>query len=198
MSDEEDNIVSIDFGRQVSFERRYEPRFCRHRAKWIDQASRKVGCSNCGEELDPFNELVSISSEWATYKRAGEEYKKDCLAVQERLVDLQRQERNAKARLKKAENRDPVEEFKTDLLDKIAGSIDLAHEKGEYIHKDQLRALGIISRHILPGHAQSSFEIKIGAAIAEIEAREKRQRLHVSGRKKQHQSRMDINKKRGG
>lgn len=74
---------------------------CYHRSYKLSDASRTVSCGKCGALIDPYDALVDLSrrdTEWRVADTAADK-------ARERLADLERRERNAKARVAKWEAR---------------------------------------------------------------------------------------------
>lgn len=78
-------------------ERSYENR-CRHRRLSIDQEHRLVECKECGAEVDPFDVLW----DYAVNERQLYNVEKRRKELYEELNRLKREERNTKARLRRA------------------------------------------------------------------------------------------------
>lgn len=80
-------------------------RACRHRRVELDGQARKVLCSECGAERDPFDALLVIADNLDRYKDWGARYKREATAAAAELEDLKRQVQNAKAQLRRTEGK---------------------------------------------------------------------------------------------
>jgi hypothetical protein len=81
---------------------RRRERFCRHHRFQLDATARRVYCGDCEGEIDAFDALKILADMFervnGRYKHASAEAKR----VEARLQELKRQERNAKARVRRA------------------------------------------------------------------------------------------------
>lgn len=76
-------------------------RYCRHLRTELEETSRRVYCADCEEELDAFDVLVTLAHEFERYESARDEAKRLAKQARKGLDELLRQERNAKARLRR-------------------------------------------------------------------------------------------------
>lgn len=81
--------------------RRGRTRFCLHRRLELDEEARRVYCSDCEAEIPAFDALVKFSREFERWVIARDRARAEAVRASERLADLKRQERNAKARLRR-------------------------------------------------------------------------------------------------
>lgn len=93
---------------------------CFHKQVTVDEQARKVHCARCGDEMDPFRALLDFAQrmqlEGGWLKRLRTEKR----SVATRVEELKREERNAKARLKRAHAKlrvDPVMDAARAVLD---------------------------------------------------------------------------------
>ena len=84
---------------------REETAHCNHRRFNLNTESRRVYCRSCKQEIDPFTALLVFTNEWTYYKDTLEREQAELKKTRERLDDLKRQERNAKARLTRAKRK---------------------------------------------------------------------------------------------
>lgn len=75
--------------------------WCRHKPCTIDSDRRKITCNACEAQLDPFDVLLAVARDLDQYKASRAMYEKDAKRAFNRLEELKRQERNAKARLRR-------------------------------------------------------------------------------------------------
>ena len=175
-----DNIIRLDITTELSeVERERGP--CSHPRKYIDREKRRLYCADCDDDLDPMDTLLSVTGEIRGWEISLKRTREDARKAADRLLDLKRQEKNARSRLSKAVAKDPVEEFKAELMSKLAHGIDVCHDKGEHMHIGTLRGIEHVAIQLLQGRSLQSFVNKVNAAISEIEAREKRKRMRVVG-----------------
>src|SRR5579862_4512772 len=81
--------------------RRPRAKFCRHHRFQLDGGSRRVYCGDCEQEVDAYEALDIMANMFervnGRYKRAAIEARR----IEVRLEELKRQERNAKARVRR-------------------------------------------------------------------------------------------------
>ena len=75
---------------------------CSHNRVEVCEQLRRVTCQDCDEQLDPVEVIIYWARNWATYERAVDRYKCQIERLRTDLEELHRQERNVKARLKRA------------------------------------------------------------------------------------------------
>lgn len=80
----------------------YGKKFCRHERIDLARDNRRAYCRDCGEERDLFDVLERFASRFEHYIATLKEAQRSAKAAREELADLMRQERNAKARVRKA------------------------------------------------------------------------------------------------
>ena len=81
---------------------RPEPPLCLHWAFELDEETRRVTCGRCGREIAPFNALLRLAHEDAHYVRRLAALQAQIRLADARLDGLKREERNAKARIRRA------------------------------------------------------------------------------------------------
>lgn len=102
MSDDVDDVLGVlrgDLPPIASTPRKRNQ--CPHRRSLVDREDRRVTCRDCGVDLDPIEVISQIA-------RVGDQYERAIKAVAEshaRLAELERRERNAKARVRRLEAR---------------------------------------------------------------------------------------------
>lgn len=92
----------IDFmpGAEVTPKRR--EKFCRHRHVIAVEKTRMLECDHCGATIDPFDFIWDWANERVRFRYQNRELQLQCKETQKRLDDLKRQERNIRARIKRA------------------------------------------------------------------------------------------------
>ena len=78
-----------------------ERTWCQHDQVTVDEVCRRVYCRNCGREVDAFGALLKFARRYESYERRVRELKREAAAVGQRVTDLKREERNAKARARR-------------------------------------------------------------------------------------------------
>jgi hypothetical protein len=63
--------------------------------------AHRMRCADCDQEIDCFDWILRMVSKWDQLIDRGRALEKKAKAAQERLDELLRKERNAKARLKR-------------------------------------------------------------------------------------------------
>lgn len=81
---------------------------CIHRDTRLDRAARRVYCRKCGREVEAYAVLEALAHDSSRYIGAREEAKRQAELAQARLEELLRRERNAKARLRRADPPPPA------------------------------------------------------------------------------------------
>lgn len=77
-------------------------RFCQHRVQLVlDQEAHQLICPACNQALDPFTWILDYIRKWARQNTRYRQAVQQANEAETRLLDLQRQERNAKARIRK-------------------------------------------------------------------------------------------------
>jgi len=74
---------------------------CMHRKAIIDEAAHRVYCRECDAELDPLERLLRIANDWERFIRERDRVVRDARVARVRLDELLRQERNARARIRR-------------------------------------------------------------------------------------------------
>lgn len=85
-----------------------KPPPCRHNRSTVSKEERTVHCRDCGVPLDALDVLASLAWEYERWAQQLVQLRVDVKSLSETLVDLQRQERNAKARVRAARQKIPV------------------------------------------------------------------------------------------
>lgn len=68
----------------------------------LDEDSRRAFCRDCGEEVEAFTVLLRLCREPERYMRHLRAVKRELRAREQSLEELRREERNAKARVRRA------------------------------------------------------------------------------------------------
>jgi len=80
---------------------------CRHRRTELDVDARRVYCRDCGLERPPFDVLRDLAGEHERYVEQRKRAQREARLALGRLRELERQERNAKGRVRRARAADP-------------------------------------------------------------------------------------------
>lgn len=75
---------------------------CKHERSVVDARARTVKCSSCNVDMDPIEVLDRIAHDFAEPLRLAQQAHKRRRELQESIGRLEREERNAKARLRTA------------------------------------------------------------------------------------------------
>lgn len=76
---------------------------CTHAGRsTLDETAHALLCSDCGQVLDAFEWIRRFVQRWDRVNTDYQQARQQCSATHERLADLERRERNAKARIRKA------------------------------------------------------------------------------------------------
>ncbi len=101
------NVIHSGIGvsGQARFERKHaEPGQCRHRAGYlVDDASGIVSCRKCKDQVEPFVALSRIAKEASRWRQQEISLQAEVRRLRCVVDDLKREERNARAHLKRAE-----------------------------------------------------------------------------------------------
>jgi hypothetical protein len=98
---EMDNVIKLHNRPKLDLKKYGEEVICRHRSIEVGSYDREVRCQNCHAQLDP----VDIIIQYAREERHLEVFKTKAGSIEKRIYDLEKQERNIKARIKNAEKR---------------------------------------------------------------------------------------------
>lgn len=79
--------------------------YCRHYQLYVVEKYRHLECRKCGAIIDPFDFLFSWACEDYHLDANRKHLKKECRRLSDGLKELKRQERNIKARIKRAGHR---------------------------------------------------------------------------------------------
>jgi hypothetical protein len=108
VSDEDDNVISVDFGDKKpkpSLEIVKRAGFCNHGSLLLHGNTRTVECKRCGAFIDPFDALMSEAHRHTNHWYHGERLEREVAARAEELEKVKRQLKNAKAALARAKRR---------------------------------------------------------------------------------------------
>jgi hypothetical protein len=78
------------------------PGFCSHRRTQFDKTSRRVHCIECGREVEAFTVLMQLAKDREQLDAHRDHTIRATRIAEARLAEIKRQERNAKARMRKA------------------------------------------------------------------------------------------------
>jgi hypothetical protein len=91
---------------------------CFHPGVWVNEAERQIRCRRCDSVLDPFDYLLSMAkrevqlADTVTYLRREERQRRQNI---EKLIQI---ERNAKSRIRRAGNKQPLPLWQNERTDK--------------------------------------------------------------------------------
>lgn len=68
----------------------------------LDDTARRVYCSDCGDEVDPFSALQMLAADFDRWRSARDTAKREAQRVAEELASLKRQRSNLKAQIRRA------------------------------------------------------------------------------------------------
>lgn len=77
---------------------------CHHDRTTVNEAARTVTCRDCGVAVDPIRTLARLAHNREFLVRQGMMLRSEATHLQKRVDDLNRQEKNTKARLRRAEH----------------------------------------------------------------------------------------------
>lgn len=104
----DDNIVQLFPGtekaeHEAPLRTKERPPFCEgsHKRLELDTEARRIYCKDCGREIPAFDALLDLIRYWERYLLAIKEAKRSAAHHQERLDEVKRKERNAKARVRR-------------------------------------------------------------------------------------------------
>lgn len=107
MSEEKATIISIEDAKKGLTVKQDPDKYkCQHKKSVIvDEKEREVYCEDCGKQFDAFEYMLRIArgndSAWDTRAKL----EKEARELAEKVEELKRQERNTKARLKRAQEK---------------------------------------------------------------------------------------------
>ena len=84
------------------------PKPCWHDAVVVDPAERRVTCDGCSAEVDPYEALFNLSRNVDRYEYSAKHARDSARVAEARVAELERQERNVKARIRTAAKRAPA------------------------------------------------------------------------------------------
>jgi hypothetical protein len=84
-------------------------KYCRHRRPEVCREERVVTCADCGATLDPFDVLCTQAEHRVRLMFEAKHLQNEIARHRETIVELKRQEQNAKARIRRAAPEPPEE-----------------------------------------------------------------------------------------
>lgn len=79
--------------------------FCQHARVELDTDVRRVYCRDCGDEVPAFDHLLWLARHFERYVSRVKEAKREAEMRERSLEEVKREERNAKARLRRVRSR---------------------------------------------------------------------------------------------
>lgn len=80
--------------------------YCQHSSANINSGMRSLTCRECGADLDAFDWLLRLSRHTSRYVSARKDAEQRAAAARDRLNEILRLERNAKARLQRLKRKE--------------------------------------------------------------------------------------------
>jgi len=100
------DIITVDFtGERPALESKRSGSYCRHAQVVVDDATRSVKCKACGRPLDAWRVLWREATNQTNLFGRLQDLKARIARATDELTEINRQLRNAKARLKRAKER---------------------------------------------------------------------------------------------
>lgn len=118
--------------------RRTRTSFCAHRHSELDESARRVYCADCKEEVDAFGVLLNLARHRERYVGSIKRARSDARQAGQRLDEVKRMERNARARLRRLKQGLPAIELTPIEIDWLTR---VAREHQPPIHAATLDAL---------------------------------------------------------
>ncbi|QIR27546.1 hypothetical protein [Kluyvera genomosp. 3] len=95
---DEENSLNI----VVTDRKEYAQKCCKHGAVIVEEAERVLRCTQCGIVLDPFEHILSVAYAGESIITEITKLHKRRDELREAVANLEREEKNAKARLRSA------------------------------------------------------------------------------------------------
>lgn len=101
-----ENVITVDFDpdkeRPAFTTKRRRDYRCGHRYKAIDEVLRSVTCRDCEIDIDPLDALLDVARAWEWLQNNSKDIKAKNARARSELDRVDRELRNAKARLRRA------------------------------------------------------------------------------------------------
>lgn len=81
---------------------------CRHDAVWVNEKERTLRCRKCEALIEPFNYLLSLCETESRYIESVKYLRREEQQRRQNIEKLIQIEKNAKARIRKAGNKEPL------------------------------------------------------------------------------------------
>jgi hypothetical protein len=126
------------------FEDERKESWCRHtRCSFtVDRKERSVRCKLCGGEVDPYTAIDAIAQLWGEWESRRKHCEERAKAAEQRLADLERDERNCRSRLsglhKKIMENEPAD---------FAEAIALLRSRQNYTREWTQRRHDLLAKH---------------------------------------------------
>ena len=102
------NTVEVDFSEERPPITRREAPFCHHWRIELDEKTRMCLCLTCGGWLTPWEYLWAVARRDENLAARGNRYESEAKALTDRIEELKKEERNIKARVKRAAGNLPL------------------------------------------------------------------------------------------
>ncbi|AXF75415.1 hypothetical protein LU604_10805 [Erwinia tracheiphila] len=96
-------------------------RFCSHVAVWVNRQERTVRCRRCDTFLDPFNYILTLCDQESKYVESVKYLRQEEKQRRQNIEKLIQIERNAKARIRKAGNKEPLPLWQNEKVEQCPG-----------------------------------------------------------------------------
>lgn len=136
MADEDDKIVRPNFGDPKMTVDRTE-KYCSHKFIVVRARSRTVWCRMCKQEIDPFDVVMDMASDWdrATWRE------REMRELSDKVEQLKTEEANTKARIRNARKQaeQPVEKIEL-FFNELLRRLNEATTQGQIYDADHWAA----------------------------------------------------------
>lgn len=92
---------AIDPPAEIKEKRMWHLDNCRHRRHTLDETAHRMYCSECRQEVDCFDWIVEYTRKWARFNTEYRQAIKQADEARTRIAELERIEKNTKARIRK-------------------------------------------------------------------------------------------------
>ncbi len=75
----------------------------------VDRKERTLRCKQCGSEIDPYLAIASIAHDWERWNASRLHAERRAKAAEQRLADLERDEQNCRARLRRLHQKETAD-----------------------------------------------------------------------------------------
>lgn len=108
----------------------------------VDAKERTLRCKRCGGEVDPYLAIEQIAHGWERWEATRKHCQERAKAAEQRLIDLERDERNCRARLA-----DVRKKVMADAPEDLAEAIALLRSRNPYAKAWEQRRDELLAKH---------------------------------------------------